>query len=67
MKDGTERGDSKVPRIMAAIAYTGAIVGLVFAVPALRAGVETLYLTDLLLAFSFATIGMLVSRSRGNG
>ncbi|HVF08724.1 MAG TPA: histidine kinase [Actinomycetota bacterium] len=52
---------------MAAIAYMGAIVGLVFAVPALREGVETLYLTDLLLAFSFATIGMLVSRSRGNG
>jgi signal transduction histidine kinase len=62
-----ERGADSVPRVLAATAYVGAIVGLVFAVPAVREGVETLYLTDLLLAFSFATIGLLVSRSRSNG
>ena len=62
-----QRSTSRVPMMLAGIAYTGATVGLVLTVPAaVRAGFGSLYLTDLLLAISFATIGLLVSRRGGN-
>ena len=60
------RGGNRLPRVLAAIAYTGAVVGLVLAFPAVQQGFDTLYVTDLLLAFSFATLGLLVSRRQGN-
>ena len=64
---GTQaRSGTQLPTPLAAIAYTGAVAGLVLAFPAARQGFDTLYVTDLLLAFSFATIGLLVSRRPGN-
>nr|MBA3765298.1 hypothetical protein [Actinomycetota bacterium] len=66
----TEMRARRVPRpslLAAAIAYLGVAVGAVFAVPA-AAGVGwgNLYTTDFLIAASFATIGLLVSRRPGN-
>jgi signal transduction histidine kinase len=62
-----DRGASRFPVSLASIAYASALIGFVLAVPAARrVGLANLYLTDLLLAASFATIGLLVTRRRSD-
>ncbi len=61
------RGVRRSSLLLAAIAYAGVAVGAVFAIPAASAvGFGDLYTTDFLIAASFATIGVLVSRHQGN-
>ena len=55
---------SGVPRVVAAVAYVFVAAGLLLAVPAARAGLASLYITDLLIATSFTTIGLLVAGRR---
>jgi signal transduction histidine kinase len=54
----------RLPSVMASLAYLSATAGLVLAVPAARAGLGSLYITDFLIAVSFTTIGLLVASRR---
>jgi signal transduction histidine kinase len=56
----------RTPLVVAVIGYVLATIGLVLTIPAVDEGVEALYLTDLLLGFSFTTIGVLVLRRADN-
>ncbi|CAN5727294.1 hypothetical protein BH18ACT17_BH18ACT17_00040 [soil metagenome] len=68
MTESQVRGVPRSMLVLAAIAYTGVVIGAVFAVPAAAGvGFGNLYTTDFLIAASFATIGLLVSRRSGNG
>jgi signal transduction histidine kinase len=62
-----ERRAFRLATPLAAIAYVGSVLGLALAVPAAQqVGLANLYLTDLLLAASFATIGLLVTQRRSD-
>jgi signal transduction histidine kinase len=64
----SDRGGTRASRlalVLAGIAYIGFALGTVFAVPAAReVGFTGIYSTDLVLAASFATIGVLVAQRR---
>jgi signal transduction histidine kinase len=66
----TDRGAARASRLalaLAGIAYAGVAAGTVFAFPAAaEVGFTGLYSTDLLLAASFATIGVLVAKRRSD-
>lgn len=68
MKRSADPGALRAPHLsllLAGVALAGSAVGLVLAFPAAaRVGFGNLYATDLMVAVSFATIGLLVTRRR---
>jgi signal transduction histidine kinase len=64
----TDRGvarSSRLALVLAGIAYVGVVAGSVLAFPvAMEVGFTGIYATDLVLAASFATIGVLVAQRR---
>jgi hypothetical protein len=67
MTDRSAARTSLLALVLAGIAYVGVATGTVFAFPAAtEAGFTGLYSTDLVLAASFATIGVLVAKRSDN-
>jgi signal transduction histidine kinase len=67
MNDRGAARASRLPLVLAGIAYVGVGTGTVLAFPAAtEAGFTGIYATDLVLAASFATIGVLVAKRRSD-